>query len=260
MTDIHPTAIIDPSASIGENVKIGPYCVIGAHVELGSDCILHSHVVLGGPSKFGKGNEFFPFSVIGLKTQDLKYKCEPTFLEVGDYNVFRENCNINRSTTPETKTVIGSHNNFLINSHCGHECQVGDHCILSGYAALAGHCVLGDHAIISGCSAVHQFTRIGEHSLVAGLCRVTQDVPPYTIVEGTPPSVRAINSVGLLRRGYTEGDVRALKYAYKKLFLHKTSNKQEAMEEILAHAEYGQNACVGKLVDFLNSSERGFTH
>ncbi len=260
MTDIHPTAVIAPSASIADNVKIGPYCVIGAHVELGEGCILHSHVVLEGPAKFGKGNEFYPFSAIGLRTQDLKYKGEPTFLEVGDYNVFRENANINRSTTPETKTVIGSHNNFLINSHCGHECQVGDHCILSGYAALAGHCVLGDHAIISGCSAVHQFSRIGEHALVAGFCRIAQDVPPYTIVEGTPPVVRAINTVGLQRRGYTEGDLRALKFAYKKLFLHKAGNKQEAMSEILAHDEHGTNACIEKLIAFLKSSERGFIH
>ena len=110
MADIHPTAIIDPTAEIADDVKIGPYCVVGSHVQLGSGCVLHNHVVLGGPSTFGKNNEFFPFAVIGLKTQDLKYKGEPTYLEVGDNNVFRENCNINRGTTAETKTIIGNNN------------------------------------------------------------------------------------------------------------------------------------------------------
>ena len=136
MAEIHPTAIVDPTAEIAEDVKIGPYCVVEGHVRLGKGCVLHNHVVLGGPSVFGERNEFFPFAVIGLKSQDLKYKGEPTYLEVGDDNVFRENCNINRSTSPETKTVIGSHNLFLINSHCGHECRVGNHCIFSGFAGL----------------------------------------------------------------------------------------------------------------------------
>ena len=132
MAEIHPTAIVDPTAEIADDVKIGPYSIVGPHVELGSGCVLHNHVVIGGPSKFGKNNEFFPFAVIGLKTHDLKYKGEPTFLEVGDNNVFRENCNINRSTFPETRTIIGSNNLFLINSHCGHECVVGNNCIVSG--------------------------------------------------------------------------------------------------------------------------------
>ncbi len=260
MADIHPTAIIDPKAELADNVKIGPYCVVGAGVQLGEDCVLHNHVVLGGPSRFGKGNEFFPFSVIGLKSQDLKYKGEPTFLEVGDYNVFRENSNINRSTTPETKTIIGNHNLFLINSHCGHECIVGNHVILSGYAGVAGHCQIGDHAIVSGYAAVHQFVRIGEHAMVGGFSRITQDVPPYTIVEGVPAVVRAINSIGLQRRGYSEDDVRALKFAYKKLFLHKDNQIASAVETLLADERYGNNACVKTLIDFLNSSERGFIH
>lgn len=260
MAEIHPTAIIDPTAELAEDVKIGPYCVVGAHVKLGKGCVLHSHVVLDGPSSFGEGNEFFPFSVIGLKTQDLKYKGEPTYLEVGDYNVFRENCNINRSTSPETKTVIGSHNHFLINSHCGHECVVGNHCILSGYAGVAGHCHIGDWAIISGFAALHQFVRVGEHAMVGGCARVSQDVPPYMIVEGFPAAVRAVNSIGLQRRGVSEEDVRAVKFAYRKLFLQKGCNIQDAIQTVLADEKYGQNARVAHLIKFMNESERGFTH
>ena len=260
MADIHPTAIVDPTCEIADDVKIGPYCVVGPHVQLGPGCVLHSHVVIGGPSKFGAGNEFFPFSVIGLKTQDLKYKGEPTFLEVGDYNVFRENCNINRSTTPETKTIIGSYNNFLINSHCGHECVVGNHVILSGYAGVAGHCHIDDWAIISGFTAVHQFVRVGEHALTGGCARISQDVPPFTIVEGSPAAVRAVNTVGMSRRGFSEEDIRAMKFVYKKLFLNKGVKTEEAIETILADEKYGSNVNVQKMVDFLRSSERGFTH
>ncbi len=260
MAEIHPTAIIDPTAELADDVKVGPYCVIGKHVKLGAGCILHSHVVLDGPSTFGKGNEFFPFSVIGLKSQDLKYKCEPTFLEVGDYNVFRENSNINRSTTPDTKTVIGSHNSFLINSHCGHECVVGDHCIFSGYAGVAGHCEIGDYAIISGFAALHQFVRVGEHSMIGGCARIVQDVPPFTIAEGSPAAVRGVNLIGMSRRGFSEEDCRAMKQCYKKLFLKKGCNIDDGLNELLADEKYGSNPSLLRMVEFIKTSERGFIH
>ncbi len=260
MSNIHPTAIIDPTAEIGNNVTIGAYCHIGPHVKLGDDCVLHNHVVLEGPSQFGRGNEFFPFAVLGKKTQDLKYKGEPTFLEVGDYNVFRENCNINRSTTPETKTIIGNHNLFLVNTHCGHECIIGNHCIFSGYAAAAGHCQVDDYAIVSGYAALHQFVRVGCHSLIGGCARVTQDVPPFTIVEGHHPSVRAINSIGMQRHGFSEEDIRALKQVYKTLFLHKGCNMTEGIESLLAHERFGENKHLRHLIAFLNESQRGYVH
>lgn len=260
MADIHPTAIIDSTAEIAEDVKIGPYCVIGPHVKLGSGCVLHNHVVIGGPSTFGKNNEFFPFSAIGLKTQDLKYKGEPTFLEVGDNNVFRENCNINRGTTPETKTIIGNNNLFLINSHCGHEVHVGNNVIMSGYAAAAGHCIINDWAIIGGCAALHQFVRIGEHAMIGGACRVVQDVAPYMIAEGG--ILRSVNTIGLQRRGFEKDDIQAIKYAYRKLFLDKKSNMALNIEALLAEgdAKHVQNPHVQRILQFLKESERGFLH
>lgn len=262
MADIHPTAIVDPTCELADDVKIGPYCVVGPHVQMDSGCVLHSHVVIGGPSRIGKGNEFFPFCAIGTKTQDLKYAGEPTSLEIGDYNVFRENCNINRSTTPELRTVIGSYNNFLINSHCGHECIVGDHNIFSGYAACAGHCEVGNWVIVSGCAGVHQFVRIGDHAMVGGYARIVQDVAPYTIVEGSPAAVRAINTVGLSRRGFSEEDVRALKFAYRKLFLYKDTGAkmEDKFAEVLGDEKFGSNPHIKYLVDFLRASQRGFIH
>ncbi|MBQ7024947.1 MAG: acyl-ACP--UDP-N-acetylglucosamine O-acyltransferase [Akkermansia sp.] len=260
MAEIHPTAIIDSTAEIADDVKIGPYCIIGGHVKLGSGCVLHSHVVLGGPSTFGKNNEFFPFAVIGLKTQDLKYKGEPTYLEVGDNNVFRENCNINRGTTAETKTVIGNNNLFLINSHCGHEVHVGNNVIMSGFAAAAGHCTIGDWAIIGGCAGLHQFVRIGEHAMVGGACRVVQDVAPYMIADSG--QLRSVNTIGLQRRGFDEGDIRAIKYAYRKLFLDKKSNMTLNIESLMNEGEekYVQNPHVQRILEFLKTSERGFLH
>ena len=258
MADIHPTAIIDPTAEIADDVKIGPYCVVGPHVQLGSGCVLHNHVVLGGPSTFGKNNEFFPFAVIGLKTQDLKYKGEPTYLEVGDNNVFRENCNINRGTTAETKTIIGNNNLFLINSHCGHEVHVGNNVIMSGFAAAAGHCIIDDWAIIGGCAALHQFVRVGDHAMVGGCARITQDVAPYMIAEGNPAQLRTINAIGLQRRGFADEDIRALKFAYRKLFLNKKAIVTENIRGVLEDEKYGSNPHVLRLIEFLRTSERGF--
>ncbi len=255
---IHATAIVSPQAKLGRNVRVGPFCIIGSHVELGDDCVLHSHVVIEGPSVFGRGNEFFPFAVVGGKTQDLKYIGEPTSLVVGDHNVFRENCTVHRSTHDDAPTRIGSHNLFLCYSHVAHDCQVGDHVILSNNGTLGGHIVVEDHAIISGLAAVHQFCRIGTHSIIGGCSKVVQDVPPFMIVDGNPASTRGLNLVGLQRRGFPEEDVRALRSAYKKLFLRKDTNLAVAISSLKAsHA--GDTPQVARLIHFIEESRRGIT-
>lgn len=253
---IHPTAIVSPLARLGNNVRVGPFCVIGANVELGDDCVLHSHVVLEGHSKFGRGNEFFPFSVIGGKTQDLKYIGEPTYLEVGDHNVFRENTTVHRSTHGDVPTRIGSHNLMLCYSHVAHDCQLGNHIILSNSVGLAGHIVVDDHAIISGLAAAHQFCRIGKHSIIGGLSKVVQDVPPFMIVDGNPASVRGLNLVGLQRRGFSEEDIKQLKTAYKKLFLKKDGNMATSLSSLKA-THTADTPQVAHLIDFIEKSERG---
>ena len=255
---IHPSAIVSPLAKIGTNVRIGPFCVIGAHVEVGDDCVLHSHVVLEGHAKFGRGNEFFPFAAIGGKSQDLKYLGEPTYLEVGDHNVFRENCTVHRGTSEQLPTRIGSNNLLLCYSHVAHDCQLGDHIILSNCVGLAGHITVEDSAIISGMAAAHQFCRIGKHSLIGGYSKIVQDVPPFMIVAGSPASTRGINTVGLQRRGFSEDDIRALKVAYKQLFLKKDLNLANALSSLKAtHA--ADTPQVAHLIHFIESSERGIT-
>ncbi|MGE9269377.1 MAG: acyl-ACP--UDP-N-acetylglucosamine O-acyltransferase, partial [Verrucomicrobiales bacterium] len=150
---IHPTAVISPKASLGNDVHVGPYCVIGDDVTLGAGCVLHSHVVMEGHTTIGRENEFFPFAAIGGKTQDLKYAGGTTYLEIGDRNVFRENVTIHRGTRADTLTRIGDNNLFLCYSHVAHECVLGNHIILSNNGTLAGHVTVEDYAIISGLSA-----------------------------------------------------------------------------------------------------------
>ena len=255
---IHPTAIISPKAELGRNVRVGPYCVIGSGVVLGDDCVLHSHVILETNSVFGKGNEFFPFAVVGGKTQDLKYIGEPTALEVGHHNVFRENCTIHRGTHEELPTRIGSHNLFLCYSHVAHDCQLGDHIILSNNGSLAGHCTVGDYAIVSGLAAAHQFCRIGKHSIVGGLSKIVQDVPPFMIIDGNPAATRGLNLIGLQRRGFSEDDIRDLKSAYKRLFLKKDISLANGVSSLKATAA-ASNLHVEHLIHFIEESQRGVT-
>ncbi len=243
-------------AKLGNNVRVGPFCVIGANVELGDDCVLHPHVVLEGHSKIGRANEFFPFSMIGGKSQDLKYLGEPTFLEVGDHNVFRENTTVHRSTHGEVPTRIGSHNLLLCYAHVAHDCQLGDHIILSNSVGLAGHIIVEDHAIISGFAAAHQFCRIGMHSIIGGFSKIVQDVPPFMIVDGHPASTRGLNLIGLQRRGFSEDDIRHLKTAYKKLFLKKDTNLATSLSSLKAtHA--ADTPQVAHLIAFIEKSQRG---
>ncbi len=255
---IHPTAIVSPKAELGRNVRIGPYCIVGANVVLGDDCVLHSHVVIDGHSTFGRANEFFAFAAIGGKTQDLKYKGEPTHLVVGEHNIFRENTTVHRGTAADLPTRIGSHNLLLCYSHIAHDCQLGDHIILSNSVGLAGHITVEDHAIVSGLAAVHQFCRIGRHSIIGGCSKVTQDVPPFMIVDGNPATTRGVNLVGLQRRGFDESSIRSIKAAYKKLFLKKDANLATALSSLKAMVP-ADAADVAHLIHFIENSHRGIT-
>lgn len=253
---IHPSAVISPKANISPDCEIGPFCVIEENVELGAGCQLHSHVVIHGHSKIGARNEFFPFAAIGIKTQDLKYAGEPTTLLIGDDNVFRENTTIHRGSVENSPTVIGNHNLFLAYTHVAHDCRVGDHNILSNLAQLAGHIVVGNHVIIAGISGVHQFVRIGDHAMIGGASKIVQDVPPFVIVDGNPATIRAVNQIGLQRRGFSAEDLSALKKAYRKLFLKKEINLATALEN-LENEECAKNEKVIELVEFIKKSERG---
>lgn len=246
--------MVDSGAELGDDIEIGPYCVINAGVKLGDGCVLKSHVVIDGPTEIGKGNTFFPFSSIGQRTQDLKYDGEPTYLRIGDHNTFREFCTINRATSVGDATIIGSHGNFLSYSHVGHDCIVGDHVIFSNNGTLGGHVVMGDYAIISGLSAVHQFCRIGAHAIIGGCSKVVKDVPPYMMADGNPSKVRAINSVGLSRRGFSDEAIQGIKQAHRTLYREKR-NFTEAVEMLKSGGAALPEVQV--LIDFVAASERG---
>jgi UDP-N-acetylglucosamine acyltransferase len=252
---IDPSAVIDPSASLGEGVQIGPYAFIGANVELGDGCRVGHHATIEGPSKIGPRNEFFPYAAVGFKTQDLKYKGEPTHLEIGAGNVFREFCTVHRGTGIGEKTVVGDGNLFLAYSHVAHNCIVGNKTIFSNNATLAGHVTVGDCAVISGLSAVHQFCRIGAHAIIGGCAKIVQDVPPFLIADGNPAQLRGVNHIGLERRGFVEADIKALRRAYR-ILADKTLNFSQAVEKIEA-SEDAPNAYVHYLVSFLKTTERG---
>ena len=250
---IHPTAIIDPSARLGADVQVGPYCIIGAGVELGDGCWLQHHVTLLGPSKVGARNRFHAYGSIGQQTQDLKYAGEPTFLEIGDDNNFREFVSVHRATGVGLKTIIGSHNHFLSYAHVAHDCVVGSHCIFSNSATLAGHVTVEDHVIISGLTAVHQFCRLGQRAITGGCTKVVQDVPPFTVVDGNPGRARGLNLVGLKRAGYSEGQIKTLNSAYRTLY-RKGLNNTQALAVI---RERPMSAEVEQFVAFVASSQRG---
>jgi acyl-[acyl-carrier-protein]--UDP-N-acetylglucosamine O-acyltransferase len=251
---IHPTAIIDPSAQIGEGTAVGAYCVIGADVTIGANCTIHPHVTIAGPTKIGDGNTFFPYGSIGQRSQDLKYAGEPTYLEIGDRNSFREFVTINRGTSPGSKTVIGNDGNFLAYSHIAHDCVVGNHVIFSNNGTLAGHVIVEDHVVIGGLCGVHQFCRIGAHAITGGCTKIVQDVPPFMIADGNPAEVRGINQVGLERRGFDPEVVRSLREAYRIIYRGNLNTKQ-ALEAI--RQQLPQNPQIAALLDFVEASKRG---
>jgi len=253
---VHPSAIIHPKAKIGASCEVGPYCVIGEHVILGEHCKLHSHVVIDGHTRLGQANEIFPFATLGKKTQDLKWKGGVTRLEIGDRNVFREGVTIHCATGDGDATVIGSDNLLLTYVHIAHDCHLGSHIIMSGYAGLAGHVTVEDHAILGGYTAVHQFCRVGKFAMTGGCSRIPQDVAPFMIVEGNPAETRTINKIGLERNGFPGEAVAALRQAYKIIFREELSIPNALLK---IESELPPLPEVRHLVQFIRASERGIT-
>jgi UDP-N-acetylglucosamine acyltransferase len=251
---IHPTAIIDPGAEIGSGTIVGPYCVIDRDVMVGADCWLQHHVTLCGPMRAGARNKFYSFCSIGQQTQDLKYQGEPTYLEVGDDNTFREFVTVNRSTTSEGKTRIGDRGNFLAYSHIGHDCIVGNEVVFSNNGTLAGHVQVDDHAVMGGLTAVHQFCRIGRFAITGGCSKIVQDVPPFMIADGNPAKIRGINLVGMERKGVPPDTVKLIKEAFRIIYRSKYNTRQ-AMDAI--RSELPATEDIQLIIDFIEKSERG---
>ena len=253
-TQIHPTAIVDPRAEIGPGTVVGPYCIVAANVVLGADCWLQHHITLDGPMMAGAKNKFYAYCSIGQQTQDLKYKGEPTYLEIGDENTFREFVTVNRSTTAAGKTRIGHRGNFLAYSHVGHDCTVGDAVVFSNNGTLAGHVQVGDHAIMGGLTAVHQFCRLGRYAITGGCSKIVQDVPPFMIADGNPAKVRGINVMGLERSGFAPDTIKTIKEAFRLIYRSKY-NTHQAIDAI--QQELPASPEISQIVEFVRGSERG---
>ncbi len=254
MSSIHPTAIIDPSAVIGEGVSIGAYSVIGADVSIGDGSWIGPHVVINGPTSIGRENKIFQFASVGEAPQDLKYDGEPTRLEIGDRNTIRECVTISRGTpTGGEITRIGDDNLLMAYVHVAHDCLVGNGCIFSNNASLAGHAHVGDFAILSGFTLVHQFTSIGSYAFTGMGSAISKDVPPYLMINGNPGKPHGLNKVGLKRRGFSDEQVKNLTQVYKILYRQGLS-LEEAKEQIKAMAEGREE--VQRFVEFLDASRR----
>src|SRR5947207_4349399 len=253
-TQIHPTAIVDAKVEIGAGTIIGPYCIIGAEVVLGSNCWLQHHVTIAGPMRAVAGNKFYAYCSIGQQTQDMKYAGEPTYLEIGDENTFREFVTVNRSTTSAGKTRIGSRGNFLAYSHIGHDCTVGNEVVFSNNGTLAGHVQVGDNAVIGGLTAVHQFCRIGRFAITGGCSKIVQDVPPFMIADGNPAEIRGVNLIGLERKNFPTETVKLIKEAFRLIYRSKY-NRQQEIEAI--RRELPQTEEIAQMLEFIQKSERG---
>jgi UDP-N-acetylglucosamine acyltransferase len=254
MSKIHPTAIIKEGAKIGENNVIGPYCLISENVVIGDNNILQSHVVLDGHTTIGDNNEFYPFACIGTKPQDLKYKGEPTRVNIGDNNTIREYVTINASNGLDEDTNVGSHNLIMSYVHVAHNCQIGSHVIISSATTFAGHVHVLDHAIVSGMCAANQFVKIGRYAFVGGASQIKKDIPPFTRGQGTDYHLGGINSVGLQRRGFSMEDIAEIKEIFR-IFYRSGLNVSQA----IAAGEKLDNltAYQREFIDFAKASERG---
>lgn len=252
---IDPTAIVAPGAVLGEDVSIGPYAVIGKDVRIGSRTRIGSHAVIEGWTEIGEGCQISPHALIGTPPQDLKYKGEKTFIQIGEGTIIREFATIHRATTGFSgRTVLGKNNFIMAYAHVAHDCLLGDHVILANLATLAGHVEIEDYAIIGGLSAVHQFVRVGRYAMVGGCSGVLKDIPPYVKAQGNLAKLYGLNTVGLRRHGFSPETIRELKKAYRLLFLSGL-NTSQALERVEKEVEPCPE--VEHLVAFIKSSKRG---
>ncbi|MBV2163785.1 acyl-ACP--UDP-N-acetylglucosamine O-acyltransferase [Comamonas nitrativorans] len=256
---IHPTAIIAEGAVLHPSVSVGPYSVIGPHVQVGEGSRIGPHCVIDGHTRIGRNNQVFQFSSLGAQPQDKKYAGEVTYLEIGDGNTIREFCTFNTGTAQDGGiTRIGNDNWIMAYVHIAHDCQLGNHTILANNATLAGHVHVGDWVILGGLSGVHQFTHIGAHAMAGFSSHISQDIPPFMMVDGNPLAVRGFNVEGLRRRGFSAERIRAVK-AMHKLLYRQGLTLQAAIAALPAIAEEIPDARedVALMQDFLATATRG---
>lgn len=251
---IHPTAVISPRSEIASNARIGPYVVIEDDVVIGEECEIASHVVIKQFTKLGRANRVFEHAVLGGLPQDVKFKGESSRLVIGDDNLIRERATLHRASGEGQATLIGSRNFLMIGVHIAHNCVIGDDNVFANEVALAGHITVEDHVFLSNDVGAHQFVRMGRYAMVGGKSKIVQDVLPFFVTDGNPSRVRALNSVGLRRAGFSTEARHALKNAYRILF-----RKGLALEEALLELAALNDSDVDHLINFIRGSRRGFS-
>ena len=251
---IDARAIVSPQAQLAPDVTVGPFSIIGPQVQVGARTVIGPHVVVNGPTTIGEENRIFQFASIGDAPQDKKYRGEPTQLVIGDRNVFRESCTINRGTTHDKGvTRIGDDNLFMAYSHVAHDCVIGNNTVFANSVALGGHVEVGDWVILGGLTAVHQFTKIGAHAFLGGGAILSRDVPPYVMVAGNPAVPHGVNAEGLRRRGFSDEQVRRIRETYRVLY-RSDLKLAEALTQLAPLAE--QYPEIRTFVDFIRGSTR----
>jgi len=254
MAAVHSSAIVAAGAKLGEGVEIGPFCVVGEHVDLGANVKLHSHVVVEGHTSVGARCSIFPFASIGHQPQDLKFKGEPSRLEIGEDTIIREHVTMNPGTAGGgLLTKVGSRCLIMVGSHVAHDCKLGDNVIMANNATLGGHVVVDDFAFLGGLCAVHQFVRIGRHAMVGGMSGVENDVIPYGSVMGDRARLGGLNLVGLKRRGFSREDIHSLRTAYRLLFA-----QEGTMAERIGDVAqlFSATKAVQEIVDFIKADSQ----
>jgi len=249
--EIHPTALVADGAKIADGASIGPFCVIGPGASIGAGTRLTSHVVIEGRTTIGAGNTIGAFAVLGGPPQHTAYRGEDTALVIGDNNIIREHATMNIGTAPGGGvTRVGSGGFYMIESHVGHDCQVGDNVILTKQATLGGHCQIGDFVIVGGLAAVHQFTRVGRHAMIGGLAAVVKDVIPYGSVWGNHAHLEGLNLVGLKRRGFGRETINTLRAAYRLLFADEGTFQERLEDTVQTYSDCPE---VMEIIDFIRA-------
>ncbi|WP_019961847.1 acyl-ACP--UDP-N-acetylglucosamine O-acyltransferase [Woodsholea maritima] len=249
-TLIHPTALVDPKAKLGENVEIGPYCILGPHVQIGDNCRLHGQVQIMGHTEIGAECEIYPFAVLGAPPQDFKYANDPTRLIVGEKNIIREQVTFHIGTAfARGQTVIGSNSFFMVGAHVGHDCIVGDGVVFANNATLGGEVTVEDKVIMGGLSAIHQKCRVGKHAFIGGGAPVTGDVIPYGMVDNHG-QLAGLNLVGLKRRGFGRDCIHDLRAAYRLIFALEGAFSERVEDAARIFAERPE---VGEILAFIKA-------
>lgn len=253
---IHPTAIVDPKATLAPDVIIGPYCIIGPEVTIGAGCELMSHVVITGRTTLGVNNRVWHHAVLGGEPQDLKFRGEPSTLVIGDDNDIREFVTMHIGTANGGgMTSVGSRNLFMVGAHVAHDSHVGSRCVLANNVLLAGHITIGDYAVISGGAAIHHYVRVGRYAFVGGNSGVVHDAPPYMNSDGHPARVRSVNFIGLHRHNFDEECIERLKAVCRLLYKRENGNQADVIDEV--EAQFGHDPACREVCEFARVAAHG---